>query len=87
MAALAEETARVALAHGAHLPYSDPVRAAEDVAQKTASNHSSMFQDVKRGAPTEIDAICGAVVRGGEQKGISTPANWTMWNLVRAVAG
>lgn len=87
MAALARETAEVAHAEHVHLPFSNPVSAAEDVARKTASNHSSMFQDVRRGAPTEIDAICGAVTKRGEKHGIPTPYNRACWQLVRASAG
>ncbi|MCO5245157.1 MAG: hypothetical protein M9927_15265, partial [Anaerolineae bacterium] len=64
--------------------FDDPVLAAEDVARRTAANHSSMFQDMLRGAPTEIDAICGAVVEAGEQTGVLTPVNRTLWRLVRA---
>jgi len=85
MASLARETAEVAAAEHVHLPFSNPVSAAEDVARKTAKNHSSMFQDVRRGAPTEIDAICGAVTRRAEFHGINTPFNRTCWRLVRAL--
>jgi 2-dehydropantoate 2-reductase len=82
MAALARETAGVAAAEGVNLPFPDPVSAVEDVARKTASNRSSMFQDVKRGAPTEIEAISGAVVRRGKLRGQPVPLNWAMWRLV-----
>jgi len=85
MGALARETAEVARAERIHLPFSNPVHAAEEVARKTAANHSSMFQDVRRGAPTEIDAICGAVTRRGEKHGIPTPFNHACWKLVQAV--
>jgi 2-dehydropantoate 2-reductase len=85
MASLARETAEVAAAEHVHLPFSNPVSAAEDVARKTAGNHSSMFQDVRRGAPTEIDAICGAVTKRAEFHGIDTPYNRTCWRLVRAL--
>lgn len=85
MSALARETAEVAQAEHVHLPFSNPVSAAEDVARKTAANHSSMFQDVRRGAPTEIDAICGAVTMRGEKHGITTPYNRACWQLVRAI--
>ncbi|MBN1450985.1 MAG: 2-dehydropantoate 2-reductase [Anaerolineales bacterium] len=84
MQVLAQETAAVATAQGIHLPFEDAVRAAEDVARKTASNHSSMFQDVRRGAPTEIDAICGAITRAGEKLGVPTPVNRVCWHLTRA---
>jgi 2-dehydropantoate 2-reductase len=46
-----------------------------------------MWQDVQRGAPTEIDAICGAVVRAGEQTGVPTPVNRVMWQLLAALTG
>jgi 2-dehydropantoate 2-reductase len=85
MAALARETAEVAAAEQVHLPFSNPVSAVEDVARKTASNHSSMFQDVRRGAPTEIDAICGAVTRRAQFHGIAAPYNRACWQLVRQV--
>ncbi len=82
---LAEETARVAKAEQVELPFGDPAAAAEDVARKTASNRSSMLQDVLRGAPTEIDAICGAVVNIGRRHNIATPANGICWQLVKAL--
>jgi 2-dehydropantoate 2-reductase len=85
MSALARETAEVAEAERVHLPFSNPVDAAEDVARKTAANMSSMFQDVRRGAKTEIDAICGAVTMRGQKHGIKTPYNHACWQLVRAM--
>ena len=84
MGILAQEAAAVAMAQGIHLPFEDPARAAEDVARKTASNHSSMFQDIRRGAPTEIDAICGAITKTGEKLGVATPVNRVCWHLTRA---
>ena len=87
MRALASETAQVADAENIHLPFSDPIAAAEEVAVKTAANYSSMLQDVLRGAPTEIDAICGAVVQAAQKHNIETPVNWACWKLVKAIAG
>lgn len=86
MRALACEVAQVAKAENVELPFDDPVAAAEDVARKTAANRSSMLQDVLRHAPTEIDAICGAVVKTGQKHGINTPANWACWNLIQALS-
>ena len=85
MGKLARETAQVARAEQIVLPFDDPVSAAEEVAQKTAANYSSMLQDVLRGAPTEIDAICGAVVNTAQKHNIPTPANWACWQLVKAL--
>ncbi len=86
MGALARETAAVALAERVPLVARDPVKLVEDVALRTASNHSSMFQDVQRGAPTEIDAICGAVTRAGIRHHVPTPMNQACWQLVEALA-
>jgi len=80
----AMETARVAQAQDIQLPYDDPSHEVEGVATQTAENESSMLQDIRRGAPTEVDAINGAVVREGERHRVPTPVNWSLWNLVRA---
>ncbi len=85
MTTVAREAAAVAVALGVHLPYPDPVVAVETIARRTAANRSSMLQDVLRGAPTEIDAICGAIVTAGEQTGVPTPVNRTLWQLVKAL--
>jgi 2-dehydropantoate 2-reductase len=83
--ALAEETAAVAHAEQVSLATSNPVAMVEAVALRTAANHSSMFQDVQRGAPTEIDAICGAVTLAGKQHSVPTPMNQACWHLVQAL--
>lgn len=75
----------VASAQGVRLPFDAPVSAAEDVARRTAANRSSMLQDVNRGAPTEIDAICGAVVKTGQKFNIDTPVNRSLWRLVKSI--
>ncbi len=83
MVAAAEETASVAAAQGVTIPFEAGERVRE-VARLTAENRSSMLQDVLRGAPTEIDAISGAVVRAGKRLGVATPVNDVLWKLVRA---
>ncbi len=87
MAELADEVARVAAARGVELPFPDPGAAAEDVARRTAANRSSMLQDLLRGAPTEVEAIQGAIVKAGEAAGVPTPANRLVADLIRARAG
>jgi 2-dehydropantoate 2-reductase len=86
MAGLALETAAVAQALGVELPFTDTVSTVETVAQRTALNQSSMLQDVRRGARTEIDAICGAVTRAGERAGVPTPLNRVMTQIVEALS-
>lgn len=86
-AALASEVAAVAARKNIPLNFADPAAAAEGVAKRTAANLSSMLQDVRRGAPTEIEAICGAVTRAGREAGVPTPVNEVMWQLVTALRG
>ena len=80
----ARETAAVAAALRVRLPYRDAAAQAEEVARRTAANRSSMLQDMLRGAPTEIDAINGAVADAGERLQVPTVVNRTLWRLVRA---
>ncbi|MEP7356051.1 MAG: ketopantoate reductase family protein [Anaerolineales bacterium] len=82
----AAECAAVAAARGILLPYADAPAEARAVAARTASNHSSMFQDILRSAPTEIEAINGAVARAGQELRVPVPLNTTLWHLVRASA-
>lgn len=86
LAGLAGETAAVAASLGVELPFADPVAAVEAVARATAANHSSMLQDLRRGARTEIDAICGAVTRAAQRLGVPAPLNRVMWQLIGAFA-
>jgi 2-dehydropantoate 2-reductase len=81
---LARETASVAGFLGIELQFPDPVRAVEEVALRTAENTSSMLQDILRGAPTEIDAINGAVVKLAHERKIELPVNRVMLSLIKA---
>ena len=83
--ALAAETAAVGIKMGAIFPFEDPVSAVEAVTRRTSTNFSSMLQDVRRGAPTEIDAISGAIVRLGHTFGLPVMLNQNMWQLVSAL--
>ena len=83
MGLAAQEAASVAQKQGISLDITDPKRSAEVVAAATGSNVSSMLQDIQRGAPTEIDALCGEVVRRGKQLAVPTPINEMLMMLVR----
>ncbi len=80
------ETSAVAAAGGVDLPYPDPWAQVMAVVRATQSNRSSMLQDLDRGRPTEIDAICGEVGRRGRLLGIYTPVNDCLAALVGALS-
>lgn len=80
----AEETAQVAGALGIRLPFDNPAEAAEAVARRTAANRSSMLQDLQRGAPTEIEAISGEIVRQAEALGLKVPHNQALLEQMHA---
>lgn len=59
------------------------VQRTKDVARRTATNVSSMRQDVEGGSKTEIDALNGAIVARGDEFDVDTPVNRTLADLVR----
>ena len=59
----------------------------EKLLPPTASHESSTLQDIRAGKPTEIDALSGAVVRLGEEAGVPTPVNWTIYKMVLFMEG
>jgi 2-dehydropantoate 2-reductase len=75
-----EEAEAVAQAEGVLL--TDSFTRVLEVCRLTATNRSSMLQDRLRGRKTEIDAMCGVVVRLGEKWGISTPVNSVLLELM-----
>ncbi len=86
---VADETIRVVLAERRQVLAPDGATYVEKtltpfVLPKAAAHRSSMLQDVEAGRRTEIDYLNGAVVRMGEARGIATPANDAVANLVRA---
>lgn len=81
--AVAKEALGIARAHGVVLTEAEALERVETVASKTAQNISSMLQDVRRGRPTEIDYINGAVVREGRRLGMATPINLLLTKLIK----
>jgi 2-dehydropantoate 2-reductase len=73
--AVAREGEAVAAALEIALDYADACRRVDEVCTATATNRSSMLQDLERGRATEIDCINGAIVRAGLEAEIPTPVN------------
>jgi 2-dehydropantoate 2-reductase len=79
------EACAVAKAKEVLLYYQDQVERVKGVCRATASNKSSMLQDILRGKRTEIDYINGAIVSGGKEAHIPTPYNDIITRLVKAL--
>ena len=86
MEAVIEEAYRVAAAHRIPLVPSTAEAYRERLFTRlipdTAAHQSSMLQDVRRGKPTEIESLNGAIVRLAEQAGLAAPMNALVTRLV-----
>jgi 2-dehydropantoate 2-reductase len=51
-----------------------------------AESTSSMQRDIRAGRPSELDSLCGAVVRLGKERGIATPVHADLFARLRARA-
>jgi 2-dehydropantoate 2-reductase len=55
------------------------------IAEATASNRSSMGQDVDAHRPTEIDAINGYIVKRAKELGLEVPVNEALTRLIKTL--
>ncbi len=85
MADLTAEAEHVARAAGVDLSPGEGLALAEAACRQTADNRSSMLQDVECGRRTEIDDICGAVVREARRLGLAAPLNGAITHLISEV--
>jgi 2-dehydropantoate 2-reductase len=81
--AVVTETVAVMRAAGVPTVMVDYLKHTRRVMEQTRSNVSSMLQDIRRGRPTEIDAINGAVARLADELGVPAPVNHYLAALVR----
>lgn len=78
------EAARVAATEGYSFDQS-LVEHTETVCRNTASNYSSMLQDIQQGRKTEIDAISGEIIRRGKEAALPTPRTQVVYQLLRGL--
>lgn len=81
---LVVEAAKVASTEGYRFTRS-LVEAAEDTCRQTATNISSMLQDIHAGRQTEIDAISGEILRRAQTASLPTPRTRVIYQLVRSL--
>jgi len=53
-----------------------------EVINVTSANYCSMLQDINKGVKTEIDSINGAIIRLGQNLGLTLPLNNYLVNLI-----
>ncbi|MEA3469075.1 MAG: 2-dehydropantoate 2-reductase [Thermodesulfobacteriota bacterium] len=83
MKTLVDEGRRVAEASAIDLVYPDLYELLFNACKQSSNNLSSMLQDLLNDRLTEIDAQNGALCHFAEEKGISTPTQCTMVQLVK----
>lgn len=83
--AICEEAVQVANAHGIDISVEESIEQTKEVARLTADNKSSMLQDIEGGKRTEIDSICGAIMKLGMEKEIPTPVNSSLMAIIKGI--
>jgi 2-dehydropantoate 2-reductase len=85
---LIREIFAVAKAHSIRLHWADPKGYIDHFYEKlvppTKEHYPSMYHDLKAGKRLEIDALNGAIVKLGNEKGIPVPVNVTITRLIKA---
>ncbi|HIO66567.1 MAG TPA: 2-dehydropantoate 2-reductase [Planctomycetes bacterium] len=77
------EVIQVAREVGVDLSKDDPEQLLRDLCRDTSTNRCSTLQDLEARRPTEMEWICGAVVRIAESAGIEVPANRLLAKMVQ----
>jgi len=86
MRAVCDEIVAVMKARGVPvIDEQDPYRPVIASQRALGKNRPSMWQDIVRGLPTEIDAINGGVVREAARLGVMAPLNWTLVRMVHSL--
>jgi len=79
------EAIKVAKRKRIKLIYDDPLAKVEAVCEATATNISSMLQDILKKRRSEIDFINGVIVRQAQELGIPVPVNSALLDLVKTI--
>jgi len=83
--AVVREVVAVAAAGGLQLDADHVIATALKALREHPGHKPSMLQDREAGRATEIESINGAVVALGQQRGVPTPVNATLADLVRLI--
>jgi len=83
---LVVEAAKVAATEGYRFDQS-LVEMAEDICRTSASNISSMLQDVRNAKRTEIEAISGEILRRAQLASLPVPRTQVVYQLMKGIEG
>lgn len=78
-----KEALRVLKKAGVPLLPGDPLERVREVLRRTASNRSSMLQDLEAGRPTEIEYITGQILRLAERHRTPAPLAQLLYALIK----
>lgn len=81
------EAVDVAEADGTYFSYMEVLNMVHHVCEDAGKGYSSMYQDVTRKIPTEIDAINGAIVQQAKRYNVAVPYNTLIVDLIHAIEG
>lgn len=81
---LVVEAAKVASMEGYRFDHS-LIEQAEKVCRETATNISSMLQDIRAGRTTEIEAISGEIMRRAQSASLPLPRTRVIYQLIKGL--
>ncbi|MDK1022196.1 MAG: 2-dehydropantoate 2-reductase [Candidatus Hydrogenedentes bacterium] len=81
---LVVEAAKVASMEGYRFDHS-LIEQAEQVCRETATNISSMLQDIRAGRTTEIEAISGEIMRRAQSASLPLPRTRVIYQLIKGL--
>jgi 2-dehydropantoate 2-reductase len=84
---ICQEVALVANAESVPLSALELQRSVSDVIMNTASNHSSMQQDIHHNRKSEIDFITGYLLQKAKRHNIEVPENLALYHKIKQLEG
>jgi 2-dehydropantoate 2-reductase len=85
MKAASREVIAIAQKAGIDLHPDDIDKYVKVIETLSSEGKTSMLQDVEAGRKTEVEIFAGTVISLGEEYGVATPVNETMYNLIKAI--
>ena len=82
---LIKEAMAVAKAMGLEFDEDEMIERVKNTSLGSPEGRTSIYTDLSKGRPTEVNTISGAVVKAGEKMGIPVPSHKMIVNMVHAM--